>query len=66
MKGTKKRRDLWTLYADHVIEVWKNLGITNNTIYSFIDETMKRVFHNAHDIRALHKEHYVYWVCLPN
>lgn len=58
-----KRTLLWDLLIDHVIGIWKEYGWKNETIVSFVNETMERVFQGAQDEGFLHKgEHYAYWV----
>jgi len=58
-----KRALLWDLFIDHVIGLWKKHGFKNETIVSFVNETMEQVFHRAQDEGFLHKgEHYACWV----
>jgi len=58
-----KRKILWNLFIDHVIEIWKEYGMQNETIVSFVNETMERVFQEAQNEGVLEKaEHYAYWV----
>ncbi|XP_026819187.1 uncharacterized protein LOC113557844, partial [Rhopalosiphum maidis] len=56
-----KRKLLWNMFIEHVINIWKEFGV-KNTIASFVNENMERVFQGAFNEGFLYKaEHYAYW-----
>jgi len=60
----EKRKILWNMFIDHLIEIWKQNAWKNEEfINAYVNSTMDEVFEAALNEGCLHKaEHYVYWV----
>ncbi|XP_060845582.1 uncharacterized protein LOC132925185 [Rhopalosiphum padi] len=62
-----KRKILWNMFVEHVINVWKQFGVKDEGIAIFVNDNVKRVFQAAFDEGFLYKaEHYAYWVTFMN
>lgn len=51
-------------YADHIIDIWKNIDVVNERVDAKLTENMKRVLQILQKKTLLPGKYYAYWVCM--